>query len=341
MNLCETTREGHHGIYLDALLKLNNTREVLLETKLESSIINIKDYITTRYKLLKKYLRVDGDIHLLYLDIFYVLPIVSKLNRKKKVLGTLHFIPTNRIKLFLLKNFSKKIDLIIIHSEVMKEQLLNLGVKNIEVVDYPSFYDYNTSKSKETLRKENKLENSIVLTALGGTRNDKGLDILLEAFKYLDESLKEKLILNIAGKEENFKRDFIQRKAKEYSINLREEYGFLTEKNFIENIVLTDIMLMPYKKIFGGNSGPMTEAIVNKIPCITPKGINIGDLTEKYNLGLTFECENPKELAKTIEKMVMNKKREFFTNDYYKKLTIKNFLKRHEEIYNKIKKGEI
>ena len=98
---------------------------------------------------------------------------------------------------------------------------------------------------------------------------------------------------------------------------------------------------MPYRKIFGGNSGPMTEAIVNKIPCITPKGLNIGDLTEEHNLGLTFECENPKELAKTIENMILNKeKKDFFSSNYHKELTVEKFLRNYKEIYIKLEKGE-
>lgn len=338
VKLCDNTKTGHHEIYLNSLLKLKNTKESYFCLELSGIKKNKFNYFFNRRKIIKNFLLgEEKKIHLLYIDNLYLWPQILRLNKYKKVIGTLHFIPKNKIKKILLKNFSKKIDLIVVHSENLKQDLVKMGINNVEVIDYPSFYNYSNIKPKKELKKQMKLEKKIILTALGGTRNDKGLDILLESFKYLADELKEKIVLNVAGKEEDFKGKFIKEKVKEYKIDLREQYGFLTDEEFMENVLLTDIMVMPYRKVFGGNSGPMTEAIVNKIPCITPKGLNIGDLTEKYNLGLTFECENPKSLAKTIEEIILNKgKREFFTLDYHEKLTVKNFLRSYEQIYIKL-----
>ncbi|MGL4865374.1 MAG: glycosyltransferase [Cetobacterium sp.] len=341
MKLCENSKAGHHDIYLKTLLKIKNTEEIFLDKVLESKKKKIIVYFKSRKEIINYFIAQKTDLHLLYIDNLYLYPLLKKIAKKIKILGTLHFVPENRLKQLLLKNFSKRISLIVVHSDVLKQKLLKIGIENVEVVHYPSFYDYSSTKSKEELKKQMKLEKKIILTALGGTRSDKGLDILLEAFKYLNSELKEKIVLNIAGKEEAFKKDFIAQKSKENKINTREKYGFLTDEEFMENVLLTDIMVLPYRKKFGGNSGPMTEAIVNKIPCITPKGLNIGDLTEKYDLGLTFECENPKSLAETIEKIILNKeKNEFFTSDYHKKLTVENFLRSYEDIYSKLEKGE-
>lgn len=342
IKLCENSKQGHHKVYLDELLNIKNTEEYYIEKKLSSLKNSLFRFFLERKEILKKFTGQKSPIiHILYLDNLYIYPVFFKLNKRKKILGTLHFFPNNKLKVILLKNFLKKINLVVVHSEILKNRLLKIGIKNVEVVDYPSFYNYLKINSKIELINKNKLENKVILTALGGTRDDKGLDLFLEAFKYLSNDLKNKVILNVAGKEETFKRDFIREKAKEYKINLREEYGFLTDEKFMENVILTDIMVMPYRKIFGGNSGPMTEAIVNNIPCITPKGLNIGDLTEKYNLGLTFECENPEDLAKKIEDLILNKdKKEFFTTDFHERLTVENFLKSYEEIYTKLERGE-
>lgn len=342
VKLCENRKSGHRGIYLKTLLNLEITDEKFIDFLPNSSVKKIFRYLNDRILLYKKFITDTSNEfeikHILVLDTFTN---ILFLRKKQNVMGTLHFVTKNKIKQLLLKNFSKKIDLIVVHSEVLKEKLLKIGIKNVEVVHYPSFYDYSFIMSKEHLLKKFKLENKIILTALGGTRDDKGLDILLKSFEYLDDKLKEKIVLNIAGKEETFKKDFITQKSKENKINIREKYGFLTDEEFMENVLLTDIMVLPYRKKFGGNSGPMTEAIVNKIPCITPKGLNIGDLTEKYDLGLTFECENPKSLAETIEKMILNReKKEFFTSNYHKKLTVENFLRSYEEIYSKLGKRE-
>ena len=96
---------------------------------------------------------------------------------------------------------------------------------------------------------------------------------------------------------------------------------------------------MPYRKVFSGNSGPMTEAIVNKIPSLVPEGTNIGDLTKKYDLGETFEAENSKDLADVLISMINNKK-QYFTTDYFQKLKIDNFLKKHKKLYLKLQRGK-
>lgn len=340
--LCETKITGHRQGYINILKTINKTEEkiILIDSVKNKNILkkSIKEFfnlILISHFFLKN--KQNEDIlHLLDIDRIYKNPFFMK---KNKIIGTLHFFPHNKIFKILLKHFSKKLEKIIVHSEFIVKKLNEIGITNVELINYPSFYNYTQLESKEILKRKFNFENKIILTALGGTRSNKGLDILLEAFKFLEKGIKDRVILNIAGKEENFKKEYIQSKAKEYSIQLRENYGFITDEEFTENVILTDIMIMPYKKTFGGSSGPMTEAIVNKIPCITPKSLNIGDLTEKYNLGLTFECENPKDLARIIEEMIYTKK-EYFTTDYHKKLTVENFLARHREIYENLEKGD-
>lgn len=336
VNLCETNLDGHHGIYLKSLLRIKGTINCFSNQKIEKNKINIFKYIYSRKKLLNSFFKKDNEIyHLLYLDLLYMTIQIFRLNKKRKVVGTLHSVPKNRIKVIFLKNFSKKIDLIIVHSEILKQQLYNEGIKNVEVIYYPSFYDYKEINNKKELKKIKNMGNKIILSAIGGTRWDKGLDILLKAFSYLDEESKNKIILNICGKEETFRREYIENQAKEYKICLHGTYKFLSDKEFMENIRMTDIMVLPYRKFFGGNSGPMTEAIVNKIPCIVPRGLNIGDILEKYNLGVTFECENSLDLAQKIKEMIRLNNSYFKTN-FHEKLTEKSFLERHIEIYKKL-----
>lgn len=289
------------------------------------------------FKKMKEIIFIENgiqNIHFLTLDYLYKYPLIKKLNKNRVVLGTLHKEPNSFIKKILLKNFSKKITKIIVHSEFTKEELNKIGIYNVEVIEYPSFYDYSKLK-KENLKRQENLEQKIVISCLGGTRFDKGLDILLDAFEYVEKEIKNKLILNIVGKEEYFRRDYIRKKAKKNNINLKEEYGFVTDEEFMKNVLLTDIMAIPYRKIFGGNSGPMTEAIVNKIPSIVPLNSNIGNLVQKYDLGETFEAENSKDLGKVLSKMIKEKK-EYFRTEYDKKLTVDNFLKKHKKLYEQV-----
>lgn len=329
--LLDNNLSGHHKVYLEALKEIKDTKDICVEKNLEGRKWHYK-YFLDRVLYLKTSLEMvkDKDIlHILYLDLFYTVPFVSKLIKSKSVIGTLHHIPHNKIKQKLLRLMAKDMKYIVVHSEFSKRELFKIGIKNVAVIDYPSFFDYSKFEKKEILKeKMNISKNFFIISALGGTRADKGLDVLLESFKYIEKSIKDKILLNIVGKEETYKKQFIEKKSKEYGIKIRLKLGFVEDDEFCKNILITDCMVMPYRKIFTGNSGPMTEAIVNNIPCIAPKEIMIGEMVEEYKLGLTYEVNNEKKLGEIIEKIVEyeNERNNLdFTKNY--------FLLKYREIY--------
>lgn len=337
IKLCDNKIEGHHKGYFNSLLNIEGTYLKLSSCK---SSVSLKKspikYILEVNELVKDYI---GDfekeiIHFLVIDNLYF---STKSLKNIKAIGTLHQIPNDKIRKIFLKNFVKKLEYVIVHSEFLKDELEKIGIKNIKVINYPSFYEYKNLdkikiKEKLNIKKEKK-----ILSCLGGTRQDKGYEILFEAFKYLGEKYKKNIIFNFAGKANYYNHNFIIEKCKENNIDYRCDIREITDAEFLENVFITDIMLMPYLKSFGGNSGPMTEAIVNKIPCITPKDLNIGKINLKNNLGEVFECENSKSLAKAIERTIENlDKGIYYNTDFYKELTEKKFLEEYRKIYEKV-----
>lgn len=339
--LVDNILTGHHKVYLDALLSVNETVNISEVTKFTANKKDLR-YIIDRKIFINKILKkISADnfngkqiLHLLYLDNIYIIPQITKLyNNTIKVIGTLHHMPQNKIKMMLLKNFSKKINCIVVHSEYIKQCLSKNGIKNVEVVEYPSFYDYSKIPSKYEIKKEYNIPNDkIVISALGGTRYDKGLDILLDSFKYIDTISKNKILLNIVGKEETFTKEFIDSKIKEFHINARVKLGYVEDDEFAKNVVLSDIIVLPYRKIFTGNSGPMTEAIVNDIPVIGPDYGNLGYLIEKYRLGNVFRPEDSRDLALVIIDALSRNLNNKISN-YSKKLTVENFINNYKELY--------
>lgn len=333
IKLCENKAEGHHSLYFNSLLKIEGTYLKISNQKIEIKFLkNPIKYILNVRKLIKDYIDFPKKeiVHFLNIDCLYFY--CGNL-RKNKYIGTLHQIPRNKIKRFFLKKFVGKLKYVIVHSKFLKKELEEIGVKNIRVINYPSFYEYK-NLDREKIKKMLEIpKNKIVLSCLGETRKNKGINILVESINYLDLNIKEKILVNIAGKEVYYKRDEIIKMGNIVRVNL----NLLSEKEFIENIVVTDIMVMPYLKNFGGNSGPMTEAIVNKIPCITPKELNIGKINLKNNLGEVFECENPKSLAKAIERTIENlNKGIYYNTDFYKQLTEEKFLEEYRKIYEEV-----
>lgn len=340
INLCEFQTKGHCRVYFTSLLRINGTKLKLIETDLFETKKNIFFRLIDRIKLLKKFLKTNSNekeiYHILFGDTFFYIPIFFKLYKKnKKIIMTLHNVSKNKLKRSLVKSFSKKINKIIVHSEFLKEELNNIGIKNVKIVNYPSFFSYQDF-NKEKIKKEINIQNNkLIISLLGGTRKDKGYEILFESLKYLKKEYKDNILFNFAGLEQNYSNLQIEKYCKENKINYKSDIRELSDNEFSEHVFVTDIMIMPYLKTFGGNSGPMTEAIVNKIPCIAPKELNIGKIVSKNNLGETFECENPKDLARAIEKMINNIS-SYYTTDFYKTLTEENFLKSYEKIYQEI-----
>ena len=336
--LVDNANDGHHKVYQDTLNKINNTKilnKIIKFTDLKENFIKAYKERSTFFKYVNSKTNKGDIIHLLYIDSLYKCPLIDKkLNRDKKYIGTLHWVPKDAFRQNLLKRFSKKIELIIVHSEFLEEELNKIGIKNVKTIEYPSFININN----KNIKKDKELKDKIVISCLGGTRKDKGLDILSEAFKFIDSKCKEKIVFNICGIEQDIKYDDIMMSAKENNINVICKNKFLTEEEYEEEIYKTDVILLPYRKIFTGNSGPMTDGIYADKFILGPNNGNLGYLIKKYNLGSTFIQENYNDLAREIEKISQVEVKK--THKYKYELSIDKFNEKYTDIYNYLEKGK-
>ena len=334
--LVDNANDGHHKVYQDTLNKINNTQilnKIIKFTDLKENFIKAYKERSTFFKYVNSKTNKGDIIHLLYIDSLYKCPLIDKkLNRDKKYIGTLHWVPKDAFRQNLLKRFSKKIELIIVHSEFLEEELNKIGIKNVKTIEYPSFININN----KNIKKDKELKDKIVISCLGG--KDKGLDILSEAFKFIDSKCKEKIVFNICGIEQDIKYDDIMMSAKENNINVICKNKFLTEEEYEEEIYKTDVILLPYRKIFTGNSGPMTDGIYADKFILGPNNGNLGYLIKKYNLGSTFIQENYNDLAREIEKISQVEVKK--THKYKYELSIDKFNEKYTDIYNYLEKGK-
>jgi len=340
---------GHHKLYFQTLKNILGVEGTIDVKKFSCiNLLNLKQYILSRRSFLEKWVKNCSEksiniLHLLYLDPFYTIgsfPISKSLNHKIKIIGTLHHIPRNYLKMRLLKFFSKKINCIIVHSEYLKERLEKNGILGVKVIDYPIFHIFNTLSKEQIRTKYGIHPETFVISILGGTRKDKGIDTLIKAFKFVNPRTKEKVLLNIAGPEDFYKKNFIQKMCQKYRIHARVELRYLSDQEFAENMEMSDLVVLPYRKTFTGNSGLMTEAVYRKIPVIGPGFGNLGYLIKKYHLGYTFKIENPRSLARTIEFIIHNGwVPSVYSEQYRKKLEITNFIEKHKKIYDSLLNG--
>ena len=332
---------GHFYLYLNSLLKIRGTKALQIPSTTRNSKRYLKIFDILQYysDLRKQLLAVPkGNIaHILYADIYYKIPLFSSsLLKRNKTIVTMHSCPNGKLKHFLMKNFCKRVEAVVVHSDYIKHQMETIGLKNVICIDYPSFYDYTKVETKNNLRRKYQIaDDCIIFSALGGIRQDKGLDILLNAFKYIDDKHKNKIILNVAGRACSFLDEGkITETANKYKINTRLTIRPLTDAEFMENVIISDYMVMPYRGNMTGNSGPMTEAIVNGIPSIVPANTNLGIMAIDNHVGLTFIQENEKSLAEALISACDNK---YVCDDNYcNRLTEETFLSKYKKLYENI-----
>lgn len=229
---------------------------------------------------------------------------------KIRITATLHWAPNTFFKWFIIKYLLKHgyITKLIVHGNYIKRSMINkLGIKFENFIcNIPYPVSSSEVKPKDTCINKIGLKDRSgpFLLCFGGTRYEKGLDLMLEACKFI----KSPFTLIIAGEEGEITKDFINNKIKELFL---EDKIFLNIK-YIEDELLpyyfsvSDIVVLPYRKTFTGQSGPLTEGInYNKI-VIAPNMNELGYIISKYNAGKVFNCEDVEDLAMTIEYCVKN-----------------------------------
>lgn len=244
-----TETYGHHIVYLNSLLKIDGTHALQMDVdtkRMKPNFLTVFKY----YRAIRKQLKAvpEGNIaHLLYSDIYYKIPFLSSsLLQRNKTIVTIHSCPNGKFKHWLMKNFCRRVAAVVVHSKYIKNQMEAMGLTNVHYVDYPSFYDYSTIPSKEKLKERERLKDTdIVFSALGGIRSDKGLDILLDAFKYIGADTKQRIVLNVAGKEGFLTAKQVEDTCKKNGIRARLTIRPLTDEEFLENVEISDYMVMP------------------------------------------------------------------------------------------------
>lgn len=253
---------------------------------------------------------------------------LNKFKKYKKII-TLHFVKSSFLHKFSLKIIASFADKIVLHSEYMKKQVESFGIKNTCHIEYPVFggnlCDENEAKSYFNLKPD-----VPVIGCIGGTRYDKGLDILLDALK----TIKEPFQLLVAGKEEYFKEDFIKEQTVSFNDNVNLALRFLTEEELMYAMNATDIVVLPYRKEFNGASGPLGEGVALDKCIIGPAHGNLKDTIEKNHLGYTFESENSVELSNVLTVVL---KKEFIIDESYKNykksLSVSSFKESYNNVY--------
>jgi glycosyltransferase involved in cell wall biosynthesis len=334
--LYDLSNDGHHYIYnsmvmnhiknqYNRLCYYTATDNGKMIEELQDNRINVHNikikrkanhYLGVGYRtilLLRMliYARLQGftRVHLFHLDSNIIsLTFLAPLLLGIQLTGTLHWSPTRKWKrrflLFLLK--TSVINKMVVHGDYTQHEFNALlrprDERKVVNIHFPNF-PLSNQRDEAGLGEIDSLLlgwKRPYFLCFGGLRYDKGIDLLLEAASPLKES---DFTLIIAGSEAYFKEVDIRQLSGKFGIN---DKVFLDLRFIPENVMdyyfgICDAVILPYRRLFSGQSGPLTEGAARNKFILGPSHGEIGHTIHTYELGRTFESDNVQDLTDKLE----------------------------------------
>jgi glycosyltransferase involved in cell wall biosynthesis len=248
-------------------------------------------------------------VHLLHLDsLLLSLLLVIPLMRGVKVTGTLHWFPVRRLKQRVLSFLIRRSILhkVVVHGQFTQDKVNRLigAGRAFQVcsIHFPSLHNRSRQDEndvQEDLGFELQELNRPLLLCFGGLRYDKGIDLLLEAASQIKD---KDYTLIVAGSEDYFAKTDIDHWAEQYGIreNVYTDIKFIPESRMDFYFNHCDAVVLPYRALFTGQSGPLTEGAARNKFILGPDHGEIGHTIKAYGLGETFEAENIADLSNKL-----------------------------------------
>ncbi len=257
-------------------------------------------------------------VHLLFPFYLTDLLLLNRLKRQgKKVVLTVHEVFPHRPFLggkadrSLIREVYGKADILLAHTQSLKKELVetfSLDPGKIYVVPHgcfdipPSPVESSTLKKKYGVPPDRK-----VLLFFGNIRENKGLDILLEAMK----GMKGEYFLLVTGETAG-----ASEMSPGHYRSMMERYGLVGSVLWIEKYIsdseaaeffkIADAVVLPYKRSFHAQSGVLNLAAGFGRPCVVSDVGGLGELVREYALGVVVEPEDADALGKGIADLFGN-----------------------------------
>ena len=208
------------------------------------------------------------------------------------------------------KYLFKHADYFVTMSESVKADLLKLKPDaKYSLLHHPVYSNFGKAVSKDEAKKFLNIEGEKILLFFGFVRKYKGLDVLIETLRILNE--KEDVKLLVAGEFYDDEEKYLSL-IKKYS--LEEKVKIISD--FIPNdevkyyFSASDVAVLPYKD--ATQSGIVQIANNFLKPVIATDVGGLGEIIKNGENGYLVPKENPKKLAEAIEKYYAeNKEAEF------------------------------
>jgi glycosyltransferase involved in cell wall biosynthesis len=342
----DVSLSGHRLKYLKVLGKINLNSVMALPEQSDEitnkQILYNKKYIENRSLLnyinwLKSINKIANTesvdcIHFLCGDFFYRYFGIGLRMFKKPIVITFHHMLFDFIRIVSLRKIFKKVSNGIVHTDELLDSLKAHKICNAIKIEYPCFIEKEPVDKSIARRYLGIPDNKVCISVLGGTHRYKGLDILLEALKAVNQPF----TLYIAGQESYFHKTYISSKLEGHLSDTIFNLNRLSEEDYFYSVCASDIIILPYKYEFDGASGPMIDGVWCRKYIIGSSHGSMGNIIRKHHLGEVFRTEDANDLSKTLKDVLLEQKfqkRNSKSEIFRREISIDIFVNNHTSCY--------
>lgn len=199
---------------------------------------------------------------------------------------------------YLVNNMNARV---VVHTESVKDAVAKLVPENsIVLVPYPLMPQVRPVSS-EVANFRARIgvgHTDKLLLCFGGTRFDKGVDLAIKALSYLSSDYH----LIIAGKPEYFTQEKLKELIHTYNVadRVKLNLDYQSDNDMVLKFASSDLVLLPYRSSFQGQSGPLTQAAAYAKPVVVADIPSLRETVKKYDLGELARPEDPIDIAQKI-----------------------------------------
>jgi glycosyltransferase involved in cell wall biosynthesis len=226
---------------------------------------------------------------------------------------------------------------LIVHSRVAKRRLDRLGLTQVHAIDYPNVIPHAGTDVATRDACRSRLGASPtdrLLLCFGGTRRDKGVDLAIAALAQGQSNLK----LLIAGAEQDFDRAALLGLARSHGVEhqIVLQLGHIADAEIFELFCAADAVLLPYRSMFSGQSGPLVIAGALGVPVIAADVPVMAETVSTFSLGRLFRAGRVAALARAMRDPLPGIDPQMHTR-FSRASDPSTFGARHESIYASVR----
>lgn len=147
-----------------------------------------------------------------------------------------------------------------------------------------------------------------VFLLLGALTERKGIYQLLDAIKYLPTETCEQICILLVGEANDENKVLIQSKIsairKSQPIQIISHYNFIPVQELEKYFQIANIVLAPYQRHVG-MSGILILAAAAQKPVLSSNYGLMGEIVQRYKLGITVDSSVPEEIAKGLSRFLL------------------------------------